>query len=139
MRVKGEAAGCLRFGEVRGGRACRRKDGSSSKCLSYHTHTHAHAQCYRHISPDSYDEPSQFMQKIVSFLPSPLQLKWIFISVISSSYHWYLPASHPSILHVYIPLVFLLFLPSFVHPLSLGIYHLMVGVLPPRKGQRKRR
>lgn len=34
------------------------------------SHTRAHAQCYRHISPDSYDEPRQFMQKIVSF-PQP--------------------------------------------------------------------
>lgn len=107
--VEGEAAGSLRFGEVGRG-ASWMKARSSSKYLSYHAHT----QCYRHISPDSYDEPSRFMQKIVSFLPTPLQLKWIFISVTSSSYPWYLPASHSSILHVYIPLVFPLFLPSFL-------------------------
>lgn len=98
------------------------------------SHTHAHAQCYRHISPDSYDEPSRFMQKIVSFLPTPLQLKWIFISVTSSSYPWYLPASHSSILLFYIPLVFPLSLPSFLHP-SLCFYHLMLGVLSPWQGR----
>lgn len=105
---------------------------SSSKYLSYHAHT----QCYRHISPDSYDEPSRFMQKIVSFLPTALQLKWIFISVTSSSYPWYLPASHSSILHVYIPLVFPLFLPSFLSTSSPFFFiTLTVGVLAPWKGR----
>lgn len=107
---------------------------SSSKYLSYHAHT----QCYRHISPDSYDEPSRFMQKIVSFLPTALQLKWIFISVTSSSYPWYLPASHSSILHVYIPLVFPLFLPSFLSTRSPFFFITNGGCARSVKGQRKR-
>lgn len=89
IRVEGEAAGSLRFGGVCVyvcmGRVLE-KVWKQQQQMFIISHTHAHAQCYRHISPDSYDEPSRFMQKIVSFLPTPLQLKWIFISVTSSSY-----------------------------------------------------
>lgn len=67
------------------------------------SHTNAHAQCYWHISPDSHDEPSQFRQKIVSFLPTALQLKCIIISVTSSLYRSYLPVLHSATLRVYIP------------------------------------
>lgn len=67
------------------------------------SHTNAHAQCYWHISPDSHDEPSQFRQKIVSFLPTALQLKCIIISVTSSLHRSYLPVLHSATLRVYIP------------------------------------
>lgn len=108
--------------------------GSKQQQMFIISHTHAHTQCYGHISPNSYDEPSRFMQKIGSFHPTPLQLKWILISVTSSPCHWYLPALHSSILHVYIPSVFPLFLPSTLQP-ALCFYHLTVGVLAPWKGR----
>lgn len=125
MRFEGGAAGSLRCGAVWGWR----KAGSVY-------HTVSHAQCYWHISPDSYDELRRLMQKIVSFLPTPLHLKQIFILVTSSSCSWYLPSLLSSILHVCIPLVFPLSLPSFLHP-SLCFYHLTMGVLVPLKDKAK--
>lgn len=68
----------------------------------YHiTHTCSRTMLPTHY-PDSYDEPRRFMQKIVSFLPTPLQLKWI-LSLFTSSSHPRYPACcalfHPPRLH----------------------------------------